>query len=129
MYDQQSLRSACPYEQSDQSLTECHLEFLSLKGGCRGSSKSTHVKMPHCWKSHAMAHIREVSSDTVWPTLISEWQVYIGRSSCAMSPGGFCRTTTFRTSVWHHYHHCISSGESRRDSLNPSSPIFKIYIL
>ena len=30
-------------------LTERHLEFLSLKGGCRGSSESTHVKMPHCW--------------------------------------------------------------------------------
>ena len=38
-------------------LTEHHLEFLSLKGGCRGSSESTHVKMPQCWKSHAMAHI------------------------------------------------------------------------
>ena len=34
-------------------LTEHHLEFLSLTGGCIGSSKSTHVKMPHCWKSHA----------------------------------------------------------------------------
>ena len=32
-------------------LTECHLEFLSLTGGCRGLSESTHVKMPHCWKS------------------------------------------------------------------------------
>ena len=38
-------------------LTEHHLEFLSLKGGCRGSSESTHVKMPHCWKSHALALI------------------------------------------------------------------------
>ena len=38
-------------------LTEHHLEFLSLKGGCRGSSESTHVKMPHCWKSHALAHL------------------------------------------------------------------------
>ena len=37
-------------------LTEHHLKFLSLKGGCRGSSESTHVKMPHCWKSHALAH-------------------------------------------------------------------------
>ena len=36
-------------------LAEHHLEFLSLKGGCRGSSESTHVKMPHCWKSHALA--------------------------------------------------------------------------
>ena len=32
-------------------LTEYHLEFLSLKGGCTCSSESTHVKMPHCWKS------------------------------------------------------------------------------
>ena len=38
-------------------LTEHHLEFLSLKGGCTGSSQSTHVKMPHCWKSHALAHL------------------------------------------------------------------------
>ena len=34
-------------------LTEHHLECQSLKGGCRGSSESTHVKIPHCWKSHA----------------------------------------------------------------------------
>ena len=38
-------------------LTELHLEFLSLKGGCTGASESTLVKMPHCWKSHATAHI------------------------------------------------------------------------
>ena len=37
-------------------LTEHHLEFLSLKGGCRGSSESTLVKMPHCWKSRVAAH-------------------------------------------------------------------------
>ena len=37
-------------------LTEQHLECLSLKGGCRGSSESTHVKMPNCWKCHALAH-------------------------------------------------------------------------
>ena len=60
MCDQQSLRSACAYAQSDQSLcksleysrsvkllTEHHLDFLSLKGGCTGSSESTLVKMPH----------------------------------------------------------------------------------
>ena len=34
-------------------LTEHNLEFLSLKCGLIGSSKSTLVKMPHCWKSHA----------------------------------------------------------------------------
>ena len=38
-------------------LTEHHLELLSLKGGCKGSSESTHVKMPHCWKSHALARL------------------------------------------------------------------------
>ena len=37
--------------------TEHHLEFLSFKGGCRGSSESTLVKMPHCWKSHDTAHL------------------------------------------------------------------------
>ena len=40
----------------DKLLTEHHLEFLSLRGGCRGSSESAHAKMPHCWKSHALAH-------------------------------------------------------------------------
>ena len=38
-------------------LTEYHLEFLTLKGGCTGSSESTLVKIPHCWKSHITAHI------------------------------------------------------------------------
>ena len=40
-------------------LTDHHLEFLSLIGGCSlsGSSESTHVKIPHCWKSHALAYI------------------------------------------------------------------------
>ena len=37
-------------------LTEHHLEFLSLEGGCTGLSESSHVKMSHCWKSHVTAH-------------------------------------------------------------------------
>ena len=41
-------------------LTEHQLEFLSLKGGCTGWSESTLVKMPHCWKSHATAHTRDI---------------------------------------------------------------------
>ena len=36
-------------------LAEHHLEFLSLKVGCTDSSESTHVKMPHCSKSHVIA--------------------------------------------------------------------------
>ena len=71
MCDQQSLRSACAYAQSGQSLclsleysmsvkllTEHHLEFLSLRGGYTGPSESTLVKIPHCWKSHVAAHFQ-----------------------------------------------------------------------
>ena len=38
-------------------LAEHHLDFLSLKGGGKGSYESTRVKMPHCWKSYALAHL------------------------------------------------------------------------
>ena len=38
-------------------LTEHNLEFLSLIGGCTGSSESTLVEIPYCWKSHVVAHI------------------------------------------------------------------------
>ena len=38
-------------------LTEHHLEFLSLKEGCKGSSESTLVKITNCWNSHAVAHM------------------------------------------------------------------------
>ena len=38
-------------------LTEHNLEFLSLKGGCTGSSECTLVKIPHCWKSHVAAQL------------------------------------------------------------------------
>ena len=38
-------------------LTDHRLEFLSLKGGCRGSSESTLVKISNCWKSHVAAQM------------------------------------------------------------------------
>ena len=46
-------------------LTEHHLEFLSFKGGFKGLSESTFVKMSestlvkmsHCWKSHVTVHM------------------------------------------------------------------------
>ena len=78
MCDQQSLRSACAYAQSDQSLCllleysmtfrlliEHHLEFLSLKGGCEGLCESTFVEIPHCWKSHVTAQIQKYRSRNV----------------------------------------------------------------
>ena len=42
---------------TDKLLTEQHLKFLRLKGGCTGSSESTLVKMPNYGKSHDAAHI------------------------------------------------------------------------
>ena len=44
-------------------LTEHHLDFLSLKGGCRGSSESTIVKMSNCWKSHVTAQLLSYEED------------------------------------------------------------------
>ena len=41
-------------------LTEYNLKFLSLKGGCRGSSESTLVIMSNYWKSHATTHMINV---------------------------------------------------------------------
>ena len=74
MCDKQSLTCA----QSDQSLclsleycmtvkllTEQHLEFLSLKGGCTGLSVSTHVKITHCWKSHVAVHFKRIVRSAV----------------------------------------------------------------
>ena len=43
----QSVCKSLEYSMSVKLLTEHHLEFLSLKGGCTGSSESTLVKMPH----------------------------------------------------------------------------------
>ena len=58
-------------------LTEHHLEFLSLKGGCRGLSESAHVKMAHCVKSHDTAHI-VYRSKAGKPGLVWETRVYLG---------------------------------------------------
>ena len=38
-------------------LTEHDLEFLSVEGGCTGSSEKTLVKMAHCCNSHVKAHM------------------------------------------------------------------------
>ena len=53
----QNLYSSPEFSKSVKLLTEHHLEFLSLKGGRTGSSRSTFVKMPHCWKSDVTVHI------------------------------------------------------------------------
>ena len=67
-------------------LTEHHLEFLSLKGGCRGSSESTLVKMSNCWKSHAAAQMAILFSKCIASTamrggFLFGWGSIFGRSS------------------------------------------------
>ena len=54
-------------------LTEHHLEFLSLKGGCTGSSESTLIKMSHCWKSHAAAHIKLSNKNSILVFVLRMW--------------------------------------------------------
>ena len=104
--DQQSLRSACAYAQSDQSLyssleysmtvkllTEHYLEFLSLKGGCTGLYESTLVKMSHCWKSHvthfnsrlgiAIVHDRQICTVIiVWVHLSIQGSLTLAMGKC-----------------------------------------------
>ena len=70
MCDQQRLRPACVYAQSDQSISSSleysisvkllteHLLESKLKICCTCSFESTLVKMLHCWKSHVTAHFR-----------------------------------------------------------------------
>ena len=62
-------------------LTEHHLRFLILKGGCTGSSESTLVKMPHCWKSHALAQIELEKEDLPVAHINNTFQLeWLGKS-------------------------------------------------
>ena len=54
-------------------LTEHHLEFLSLQGGCTGSSESTLVKIPHCWNSHAAAQFTLKQNALTLSCLMEKW--------------------------------------------------------
>ena len=70
-------------------LTEHHLEFLSLKGGCTGSFASTLVKMPHCWKSHVTAHmmflfpVRHLLVFPISANLNAQYQMVLGNTVVA----------------------------------------------
>ena len=45
------------YSMNIKLLIEYHLQFLSLKGDCKGSHESTFVKITHCWKSHTTTQL------------------------------------------------------------------------
>ena len=47
-------------------LTEHHLAFLSLKGGCTDSSESILVKIPHYWKTHVAAYLMSQVSESTY---------------------------------------------------------------
>ena len=51
--------------------TKHHLDCLSFKGGCTGSSEFTLLKMPHCWKSHVAAHL-----------LFDHAHIVVGKGAC-----------------------------------------------
>ena len=55
-------------------LTEQHLVFRSLIGGCTGASESIHVKMPHCWKSYVAAYL--FSSDALFDLINALRKLY-----------------------------------------------------
>ena len=72
----------CEHYMSVKLLTEYHLEFLSLKGVCTGSSEATLVKMPHCLKSHVTTQItseiacRSLSKISQFQTNFSDYIIY-----------------------------------------------------
>ena len=83
-------------------LTEHHLEFLSLKGGCRGSSESTLVRMTNCWKSHATAQI-------ILPVFVTDlcqthWSEIVGQGHSAYSIS--ISEDNFYANFGTHSYHC-----------------------
>ena len=65
-------------------LTEHYFAFLSLKGRCIGSSESTLVKMPHCWKSHVTAQI----SLRKWWSMLVIYDIRVRILCCAPKTRG-----------------------------------------
>ena len=46
-------------------------EYAALKESCIGSSESTLVEMPHCWKSHVAAQIILISEHAEYAFYVS----------------------------------------------------------
>ena len=70
-------------------MTEHHLEFLSLKGGCTGWSESTLVKIPHSRKSHTTAlimNIYDISIHSIEPNIISRLPIVQGGTITFVTP-------------------------------------------
>ena len=66
-------------------LTGRRLGFLCLGGGgCAGSSGSVRVERPHCWKSHAIAHLIA----HLVKLRFNKWRRYRGRQPTGPAGGG-----------------------------------------
>ena len=65
-------------------LTEHNLEFLTLKGDCRGSSESTLVKMSNCWKSHALAQLFSILYVDNYHSTRQSYQALVILSICSL---------------------------------------------
>ena len=75
-------------------LTEHRLEFVSLKGGCTGSSESTLVKMPHCVAAQFMIYwLRADAYDTLGGTFISNSDKYHKSSFSCMQCAVSCSSS------------------------------------
>ena len=68
------------YSMSVKLLAEHHLEFLSLKRGYTGSSESTLVKIPHCWKSHDTAQV--IQFEYITNCLPDSGQFVLEKTTC-----------------------------------------------
>ena len=77
-------------------LTEHHLEFLSLIGGCTGSTEYPIVKIPHCWKSHVWAQKMD-KPDKVNDNYI-QYQKVRKKAKISMS------VSTLSTTCWSYSH-------------------------
>ena len=100
-------------------MTEHHLEFLSLTGGCRGSSDSTLVKIPHCWKCHAAAqmYFLDLIEDTKIDDIEGVRKARDFYKSC-MNESRF---------VWSYLHVFLSLYIAVADLRNYANALYKLY--
>ena len=79
-------------------LTEHHLEFLSLNGGFTGSSESTLVKIPHCWKCH-MLQLNSIFSCICKPGYRGSGEDCVEIDLCVEKDNGGCDLQVYHVPI------------------------------
>ena len=87
-------------------LAEKHLEFLSLKGGCTGSSESTLVKIPDCCGTHIVAHMY-LQCISAGSCMYKIWSV---QSRCLALILAYLVYHVFETFIFSIYNICFGFG-------------------